>query len=63
MAWYNKTAYILAAIGAINWGLNELGWNAVDKLIGSWAPVIIVSIIYYIIAIAGIWALIKVFSK
>ena len=63
MAWYNRTAYVLAAIGAINWGLNELGWNAVDKLIGSWAGATITSIVYYIVAIAGIWALIRAFSK
>jgi len=25
MVWYNKTALILSAIGAINWGLAELG--------------------------------------
>jgi len=61
MTWYNKTAYVLAAIGAINWGLTELGYNLVNLIFGSWA--IVESIVYYIIAIAGIWALIKVFSK
>jgi uncharacterized membrane protein YuzA (DUF378 family) len=59
----DKTAYVLAAIGAINWGLAEIGWNAVEKLIGSWAGSTITSIVYYIVAIAGIWTLIKVFSK
>lgn len=63
MAWYDRTAYIIAAIGAINWGLAELGWNAVDKLIGSWAGTTITAIVYYIVAIAGIWALIKAVSK
>lgn len=61
MAWYDKTAYALAAIGAINWGLNELGWNAVEKLIGSWSA-ITATIVYYIIAVAGIWSLIKLFK-
>lgn len=61
MSWYEKTALVLAAIGAINWGLTELGWNAVDALIGSWST-IVASIIYYIVGLCGIWALIKVFK-
>ena len=61
MTWYEKTALTLAAIGAINWGLAELGWNAVEKLIGSWSP-ILASIVYYVVAICGIWALVKVFK-
>lgn len=62
MVWYEKTALVLAAIGAINWGLAELNWNAVDKLIGSWAPAIVVSIVYYVVALCGIWALVKAFK-
>ena len=53
---------VIAAIGAINWGLQELGWNAVDSLIGSWAGATIVMIVYYIVALCGIWALIKIFK-
>lgn len=60
--WYEKTAFILAAIGAINWGLTELGFNLVEALIGSWSGVV-ASIIYYIVGISGIYALIKAFSK
>lgn len=51
-----KTALILSAIGAINWGLTELGWNAVDALIGSWSG-ILASIVYYLVGICGIYAL------
>jgi len=61
MSWYEKTALTLAAIGAINWGLAELGWDAVANLIGSWSP-ILATIVYYVIAICGIWALVKVFQ-
>lgn len=57
-----KIALVIAAIGAINWGLTELGWNAVSKLIGSWAGATIESTIYYIVALCGIWALVKVFK-
>jgi len=59
--WYEKLALVLAAIGAINWGLTELGWNAVDALIGSWSA-ITASIVYYIVGLCGIYALIKVFK-
>lgn len=61
MTWYNKTALVLANIGAINWGLNELGWNAVDELLSfvGWLP----ATVYYIVALCGIWGLIKVFKK
>ena len=61
MSWYEKTALVLAAIGAINWGLTELGWNAVDALIGSWSAMT-ASIVYYIVGLCGIWALIKIFK-
>jgi uncharacterized membrane protein YuzA (DUF378 family) len=59
--WYEKTALVLAAIGAINWGLTELGWNAVDSLIGSWSG-LVASIVYYVIGLCGIYALIKAFK-
>jgi uncharacterized membrane protein YuzA (DUF378 family) len=59
--WYEKLALVLAAIGAINWGLEELGWNLVDALIGSWSTMT-ASIVYYIVALCGIYALVKVFK-
>ena len=59
--WYEKTALVLAAIGAINWGLTELGWNAVTSLLG-WAGGVVVSIVYYLVAIAGIYALVQAFK-
>lgn len=63
MSWYTKTAIVLANIGAINWGLTALGWNAVENLIGTWAGDITVAVIYYIVAICGIWGLVKLFQK
>jgi len=56
-----KTALVLTAIGAINWGLTELGWNLVDKLIGSWSG-LVASIVYYLVGLSGIWALVKIFK-
>ena len=62
MGWVNKTAIVLANIGAINWGLQLMGWNAVDKLIGSWSPMT-ANIVYVIVALCGIWGLIALFKK
>ena len=59
---WEKIVLVLSAIGAINWGLAELGWNAIEKLITSWAGTMTGSIVYYIIALCGIWALVKVFK-
>ena len=62
MSWYNKTAIVLANIGAINWGLATLGWNAVEKLL-SWAGALTIDIVYYIVALCGIWGLVLLFKK
>ncbi len=60
--WYEKTAMVLAAIGAINWGLVAIGdnWNLVELIFGSWP--IVVTILYALVGLSGIWALIKVFK-
>lgn len=61
MNWYDKTAMVLAAIGAINWGLDALGWNAVATLL-SWGG-ILVDIVYYIVALAGLYTLYLIFAE
>ncbi len=63
MGWLKTTALVLANIGAINWGLQVLGWNAVDNLIGSWAGAITANIVYVIVALCGIWGLVALFQK
>lgn len=60
--WYAKLAYILAAVGALNWGLAELGWNLVDTVFG-WAGAVVVSIVYYLVALAGLYVLVMAFKK
>ncbi|MDP3027147.1 MAG: DUF378 domain-containing protein [Nanoarchaeota archaeon] len=57
----DKIVLIIAAIGAINWGLATLDYDLVNLIVGSWPT--IESVVYYIIALCGIWALIKVFKK
>ena len=56
-----KTALVLAAVGAVNWGLTELGWNAVANLIGSWSP-LLASLVYYLVGISGLYALYLAFK-
>lgn len=62
MTWYSKTAIVLANIGALNWGLNELGWNAVDALIGSWSAGF-ATVVYYVVALCGLYGLYALFKK
>ncbi len=54
--WYEKLAMVLAAIGAINWGLVVLNWNAVEMIFG-FAGTMVVNAIYVIVAISGIYSL------
>ena len=60
MTGLEKTATILAAIGAINWGLFSFNWNLIEKTLG--AGSIIGNIIYWLIGLSGLWLLVKVFK-
>jgi uncharacterized membrane protein YuzA (DUF378 family) len=62
MKGWAKTALVLANIGAINWGLWLLGWDAVEKLIGSWS-IPVANVVYTIIALCGVYGLYAVFKK
>lgn len=55
-----KIVLILAAIGAINWGLYILDFDLVSLILGS-IPTL-ATIVYAIIGLCGIWALIKAFK-
>jgi len=59
---WQKWALVIAAIGAINVGLAELGWNALQQLIGSWAGSAVMSIVNYLIGLSGIYALVQAFK-
>jgi len=58
MAWYEKTALVLAALGAINWGLEELDFNLVELL----GNATVMTVVYWVIALCGVYALVKVFK-
>ncbi len=68
MGWLDKTLMILAAVGALNWGLVGLkSFGAIDyswdlvSLIFSGLPWL-AAIIYLLIAISGVWVLIRTFQ-
>ena len=60
MMWYDKTALVIAAVGAINWGLATLDWDLIDKAVGSMPTV--AKVVYWIVALCGVWALIQAFK-
>ena len=60
MEWLKKVALILAAIGAINWGLTALDFNLVNLILGT-IPTL-ETIVYYLVGLCGIYALIKAFK-
>jgi len=53
-------AWLLTALGAINWGLKPLGHNLVERL-GSMTSMSIVDPLYYIIGVAGVISLLMLF--
>ena len=57
MSRWTKTAFILANIGAVNWGLEQFEWNVVDLLGG------VAVWVYYIIAISGLYGLYAILKK
>jgi uncharacterized membrane protein YuzA (DUF378 family) len=59
--WWKKVALVLAAVGAINWGLVQLNFNVVDLLLG-WAGEMVLTIVYYLVGLCGIYALVKAFK-
>ena len=56
----DRVALILAAIGALNWGLATLDWNLVSLLLGSWP--VVENIVYWVVAVAGAWTIYGAFK-
>lgn len=54
-----KIAEILVDIGAINWGLAIFGINLVSYLSIGW----LITIVYALIGLSGLWLLIDLFKK
>lgn len=56
----NLISWILVLVGAINWGLIAIfNWNLVGIISGG--IIVIATIIYCLVALAGIWLLIAPF--
>ena len=55
--WWKKTALVLVAIGAINWGLIAMNpdWNLVNMILGTWPT--IERIVYGLVGLSGLYAL------
>jgi len=55
-------AFILLAIGGINWGLIGLGgfagsdWNVVNMILGSWP--LVEWVVYVLVGISAVWLLV-----
>lgn len=60
MAWLDKTALVLTAIGAINWGLYALSTKAelIQYLQVGW----LIKTVYIVVGLCGIYALVKAFQ-
>ena len=55
-----KTAMVLAAIGAINWGLLAISPKA--ELVQYLSNSILITVVYAIIGLSGLWMLVKIFK-
>ncbi len=60
MSWYEKTAMVLAAVGAINWGLVAISPKAelIQYLSVGW----LITLVYAVVGLCGIWAIINAFK-
>lgn len=45
---------LLMVIGSINWGLHAVGFNVVEKILGTGT---VTDIIYILVGIAGLWGI------
>jgi uncharacterized protein len=56
-----KTLWVLASIGAINWGLiGFFNWNLVEAIFGgnsNWAPSVLSRVIYALVGLCGLASL------
>lgn len=53
-----QVAMVLTAVGALNWGLAELGYNLVSMLLDNMP--MLQSIVYYAIGVSGLYSLYEI---
>lgn len=56
MKMLHMAAFLLTAIGAINWGLTALGFNVVNMLLGSMTG--LETIVYLLVGASGVYILV-----
>ncbi len=49
----HKVAYILLVVGGLNWGLEALGFNLVNMLVGSWPMV--ERLVYLLVGVSAVY--------
>jgi uncharacterized membrane protein YuzA (DUF378 family) len=49
----HMVAFILLIVGGLNWGLDALGYNVVNMLLGSWPMV--EKIVYLLVGVSAIY--------
>lgn len=49
----HTVAFILLVVGGLNWGLDALGYNLVEMLLGSWPKV--VQIVYLLVGLSAVY--------
>lgn len=54
-------ARVLVIIGALNWGLMIWDANLVTALFGSWSW--LVSTVYALVGLSGVWEVVKLFQR
>ncbi|MBM3261774.1 DUF378 domain-containing protein [Candidatus Kaiserbacteria bacterium] len=63
MKMVHMVAFVLAMVGALNWGLVGVGmfaggnWNLVYLILGSWP--IVESIVYVLVGLSAVWLVIQ----
>jgi uncharacterized protein len=68
MTWLEKTAMVLASIGAINWGLVALkSFSEISYELDLVALLLkgvpwLAAIVYLLVGVSGIWMLVKAFK-
>lgn len=49
----HNVAFILLVVGGLNWGLDALGFNVVNMLLGSWP--VVAKIAYLLVGLSAIY--------
>jgi uncharacterized protein len=57
----NTVAYILVLIGGLNWGLEAMNFNLVNKLVGSMPTV--ERIVYILVGLSAVWLIVDKLRK